>query len=75
MMTMSKMSKVSKPSTTSTACRSLAVASAVMAMVAAGCGKPATEEVDTETVIPVTTAPARLGTIRAVIQVTGASLF
>src|SRR6185436_8170716 len=32
---------------------------------------PATEEVETETVVPVATAPAQLGSIRAVIHATG----
>jgi RND family efflux transporter MFP subunit len=36
-----------------------------------GCGHSATEEVATETVVPVTTAPAELGSIRAVIHATG----
>ena len=36
-----------------------------------GCGRPATEEVETETVVPVTTAPAQVGRIRAVIHATG----
>ena len=57
--------------TLSTTSRWIAVASAIVAMAASGCTRPATEEVDTETVIPVTTAPARLGTIRAIIQATG----
>jgi membrane fusion protein (multidrug efflux system) len=38
---------------------------------AAGCGKPATEEVETETVVPVTTEAAATGSIRAVIHATG----
>ena len=50
--------------------RWLTVAS-VACTLAAGCGKPATEEVETETVVPVTTAPAQMGSIRAVIQATG----
>jgi len=37
----------------------------------AGCGHAATEEVQTETVVPVTTAVAQLGTISAVIHATG----
>jgi multidrug efflux pump subunit AcrA (membrane-fusion protein) len=37
----------------------------------AGCGKPSTEEVETETVVPVSTAPAETGNIRAVIHATG----
>ena len=40
-------------------------------MTAAGCGTPATEEVDTESIIPITTAPAQLGSILAVIHATG----
>ena len=43
----------------------------VFCMTAAGCGKPATEEVETETVVPVTTEAAATGTIRAVIHATG----
>jgi cobalt-zinc-cadmium efflux system membrane fusion protein len=43
----------------------------VLCLFAAGCGKPSTEEVDTETVIPVTTAPAETGDIQAVLHVTG----
>ena len=39
--------------------------------IASGCGHAATEEVATETVVPVTTAPAQLGSIRAVIHATG----
>jgi RND family efflux transporter MFP subunit len=47
-------------------------ASIVCAIAAAGCGeKPATEEVATQTVVPVTTAPAETGSIRAVIHATG----
>jgi membrane fusion protein, multidrug efflux system len=51
--------------------RSIAGVSVLCAIAACGCGKPATEEVETETVVPVTTAPAELGTIRAVIHATG----
>jgi membrane fusion protein, multidrug efflux system len=47
------------------------IAASVACAFAAGCGKPATEEVETETVVPVTTAPAQMGSIRAVIQATG----
>jgi RND family efflux transporter MFP subunit len=36
-----------------------------------GCGHSATEEVETETVVPVTAVPAEMGTIRAVIHATG----
>jgi len=36
-----------------------------------GCGKRATEEVETETVVPVTTEAAAMGDIRAVIHATG----
>lgn len=43
----------------------------ICSIAAGGCGKPATEEVETETVVPVTTAPAEVGTIRAVIHATG----
>ena len=54
-----------------TAFRLFAGASVVCTIAAAGCGTPATEEVETETVIPVTTAPAHVGSIRAVIHATG----
>jgi len=47
------------------------IVASVACTFAAGCGKPATEEVATETVVPVTTAPAEMGNIRAVIQATG----
>jgi membrane fusion protein, multidrug efflux system len=47
------------------------IVASVACTFAAGCGKPATEEVETETVVPVTTAPAQMGSIRAVIQATG----
>ena len=40
-------------------------------LAAAGCGKAATEEVETETVVPVTTEAAATGSIRAVIHATG----
>jgi membrane fusion protein, multidrug efflux system len=46
----------------------LLLASAVGAL---GCGNAATEVVQTETVVPVTTAPAAMGSIRAVIHATG----
>ena len=46
-------------------------AAAVVCVAVAGCGKPATEEVETETIIPVTTAQAETGSIRAVLHVTG----
>ena len=42
-----------------------------LAFASAGCGKASTEEVQTETVVPVTTAPAMVGAIRAVIRATG----
>ena len=45
--------------------------SILFCVAAAGCGKPATEEVTTETVVPVTTEPAETGSIRAVIHATG----
>jgi RND family efflux transporter MFP subunit len=55
-----------------TAFRSFVGATAVCAIAAAGCGgQPATEAVATETVVPVTTAPAETGSIRAVIHATG----
>ena len=43
----------------------------ILCAAVAGCSKPSTEEVETDTVIPVTTAPAETGTIRAVLHVTG----
>ena len=42
-----------------------------MSVGALGCGRKSTEEVETETVVPVTTAAAQTGTIRAVIHATG----
>jgi membrane fusion protein (multidrug efflux system) len=51
--------------------RLLGAVFAIAAFGLAGCGHAATEEVETETVVPVTTAPAQLGTIRAVIHATG----
>lgn len=51
--------------------RWIAGVSVIGAMAVFGCGTPATEEVETETVVPVTTAPAELGTLRAVIHATG----
>src|SRR4051812_29067967 len=42
-----------------------------LCVAAAGCGKPATEEVETETVVPVTTEAAATGNVRAVIHATG----
>jgi RND family efflux transporter MFP subunit len=46
-------------------------AAVVCAMATSGCGKAALEEVATETVVPVMTAPAEVGSIRAVIHATG----
>ena len=43
----------------------------IICVTAAGCGRAATEEVDTETVVPVTTEAAATGSIRAVIHATG----
>ena len=54
-----------------TALRWFVGASVVCSIAAASCGRPATEEVETETVVPVTTAPALVGSIRAVIHATG----
>jgi membrane fusion protein, multidrug efflux system len=51
--------------------RYLVGALVVSALASTGCGKAATEEVQTETVVPVTTAPAATGSIRAVIHATG----
>ena len=50
--------------------RLLSVAS-VLAIFASACNKPAPQEVTSETVVPVTVAVARLGTIRAVVHATG----
>jgi RND family efflux transporter MFP subunit len=47
------------------------VVSVICTITALGCGKAATEAVQTETIVPVTTAPADVGTIRAVIHATG----
>lgn len=49
----------------------IVAATLVCAVCAAGCGHAATEEVQTETIVPVTTAPAQTGNIRAVIHATG----
>jgi len=43
---------------------------AVLALIA-GCSRPAPEEIESETVVPVTTEPAQRGTVRAVIHATG----
>jgi RND family efflux transporter MFP subunit len=53
--------------------RSLLLGIVLMIAASAGpsCGHNATEEVETDTVVPVTTAPAELGSIRAVIHATG----
>jgi RND family efflux transporter MFP subunit len=45
--------------------------SILFCIAAVGCSKPATEEVATETVVPVTTEAAATGSIRAVISATG----
>src|SRR5207302_166840 len=54
-----------------TSVRSFAGVAMLTATFAFGCSKTATEEVETETVVPVTVAPAESGTIRAVIHATG----
>jgi RND family efflux transporter MFP subunit len=51
--------------------RSLAAVSILCATATFGCSKPAPEQVETETVVPVTTGPAESGSIRAVIHATG----
>src|SRR5439155_18758564 len=51
--------------------RRLAVLLIVCVIGSLGCGRKSTEEVETETVVPVTTAPAQMGSIRAVIHATG----
>jgi len=43
----------------------------ILPLAAVACGSPPAEEVESETVVPVTTAPARVGTIRAMLSVTG----
>jgi RND family efflux transporter MFP subunit len=45
--------------------------SVLWALASTGCGKPAAEQVQTDTVVPVTMAPAVMGSIRAVIHATG----
>jgi RND family efflux transporter MFP subunit len=45
--------------------------SAALLLLVSGCAQPATEEVVSETVVPVTTAAAMRGTIRATIHATG----
>jgi RND family efflux transporter MFP subunit len=45
--------------------------SVLWALASTGCGKASTEQVQTDTVVPVTTAPAVMGSIRAVIHATG----
>lgn len=49
----------------------VAVGSLLCAVAAAACGGRAPEEVETETVVPVTAEPARTGSIRAVIHASG----
>jgi membrane fusion protein (multidrug efflux system) len=51
--------------------RRRALAVVMCCAAAAACGKKATEEVQTETVVPVTAVPAETGSIRAVIHATG----
>jgi RND family efflux transporter MFP subunit len=51
--------------------RFVAVVCCLCAVASAGCGGTATEEVATETVVPVTVAPAKVGSIRAVIHASG----
>jgi RND family efflux transporter MFP subunit len=51
--------------------RLFSAAFAIAASGLAGCGGTPTEEVQTKTVVPVTTAPAQLGNIRGVIHATG----
>lgn len=43
----------------------------LLLVLAAGCGSPAPEEVESETVVPVTTEPAQTGSITAVVHATG----
>jgi membrane fusion protein (multidrug efflux system) len=51
--------------------RPLVALSLVSVIGSIGCGKASTEEVQTETVVPVITAPATVGSIRAIIHATG----
>ncbi len=51
--------------------RTVALAGAVFALVATGCSKEAAEEVISETVVPVMTAPAVAGPIRGRVHATG----
>jgi RND family efflux transporter MFP subunit len=51
--------------------RPLVALSVVCVIGSIGCGKSSTEEVQTETVVPVITAPATVGSIRAIIHATG----
>ena len=44
---------------------------ALLALLVAACGRETADEVESETVVPVTTAPAAIGSIRASISVTG----
>jgi RND family efflux transporter MFP subunit len=54
-----------------TVSRWIVTALVICSMAASGCGRAPTEEVDTETVVPVTTQAAETGSIRAVIHATG----
>jgi hypothetical protein len=49
----------------------LAASVVVVAALLAGCSRPAPEEVESETVVPVTTEPAQRGSVRAIIHATG----
>ncbi len=49
----------------------LRLAVSVLLVTASACGQPAPEEVETQSVVPVTTAPVVVGTIRGVIHATG----
>jgi len=51
--------------------RCFAVGSLLCAVAAAACGGSAPEEIETETVVPVTAEPARTGSIRAVVHTSG----
>jgi RND family efflux transporter MFP subunit len=49
----------------------IVASAAVLACLATACGKPAADEVASETVVPVKTAPATTGAIRGVVHTTG----
>jgi membrane fusion protein (multidrug efflux system) len=52
-------------------CASIVVVHVVVVLTAAACRRPAAEEIDSETVVSVTTAPAVTGDIRGIVHATG----